>query len=150
MIDGRARAIARTMLGEENREQVELAAGSTDCVHRIATAFYFLFRLEPAPCLLSLLADHDSLVVEAARLALVIIANDKKFRSARYPKNQLIDFGPWIELKAGGNAPGSVPGDERAGGLAPRRDSIDLWQSHFERVRRKAGGDMPAAREANK
>ena len=149
MIDGRARAIARTMLGEENREQVELAAGSTDCVHRIATAFYFQFRLEPAPCLLSLLADQDPLVVEAARLALVIIANDKKFRSARYPKNHLIYFG-WIELKACGNGPGSVPGDGRAGGLAPRRDSIDLWQSHFERVRRKAGGDMPAAREANK
>jgi len=149
MIDARARAIARTMLVEENREQVELSAGSTERVHRIAAAFYFQFRLEPDPCLLGLLADQDPLVVEAARLALVIIANDKKFRSNRYPKNHLIDFGPWMDLRSGGDGPGSVPGDGKAGGLAARRDAIDLWQSHFEGVRRRAGGvpARPAARE---
>ena len=50
--------------------------GKGDRAHHvmIATAFYFLFRLEPAPCLLSLLADQDPLVVEAARLAKVRIA----------------------------------------------------------------------------
>jgi hypothetical protein len=144
VIDARARAIARTMLVEENREQVELAVGSTDRVHRIAAAFYFQFRLDPDPCLMSLLADPDPLVVEAARLALVIIANDRKFRSGAYPKNHLIDFGPWMDLGRGGNGPGGLQGDGQVNGLAARRDAIDLWESHFDRVRRKAAGGQPA------
>lgn len=137
-IDARARSIARTMMVEENTEQVELSVKSGDRTHRIAAAFYYQFRLDPDPCLMHLLADQDPLVVEAAHIALVIIANDKKFKAGPYPRGHLVDFGPWMSRAAGGGL-GSTGED----GTAMRRDAIDLWQSHFEGIaRRRAGGQV--------
>lgn len=128
--------MARTMLVERNSEQVELSVKSSDRIHRIAAAFYYQFRLDPDPCLMHLLADQDPLVVEAAHIALVIIANDKKFRQGTYPRGHLVDFGPWPARTAPGSA--NMPEED---GTARRRDAIDLWQSHFEGIaRRQAGG----------
>jgi len=135
-IDARARSIARTMMVEQTTEQLELSVKSADRTHRIAAAFYYQFRLDPDPCLMHLLADQDPLVVEAAHIALVIIANDKKFKAGPYPRGHLVDFGPWMS-RAAGNGLGSTQED----GTAMRRDAIDLWQSHFEGIaRRRAGG----------
>ena len=145
-IDARARSIARTMMVEENSEQVELSIKSGDRTHRIAAAFYYQFRLDPDPCLMHLLADQDPLVVEAAHIALVIIANDKKFKAGPYPRGHLVDFGPWMSRAAGGGL-GPTPED----GTAMRRDAIDLWQSHFEGIaRRRAGGLVGKAIDSGK
>ena len=145
-IDSRARSMARTMLVERNSEQVELSVKSSDRIHRIAAAFYYQFRLDPDPCLMHLLADQDPLVVEAAHIALVIIANDKKFKAGPYPRGHLVDFGPWMSRAAVGGL-GSTGED----GTAMRRDAIDLWQSHFEGIaRRRAGGQSGKPGEPGK
>lgn len=134
-MDAKARGIARTMQVEKNEEQVELAVKSSDKIHRIAAAFYFQFKNEPNSCLINLLADEDPLVIEAAKQALVIIANDSKFRDQKaYPKNHAIDFGPWMF------GPGKRGLDRQnprgADFVAVRRDAIELWQSHFDQVAR--------------
>ena len=134
-MDAKARGIARTMLVEKNEEQVELAVKSSDKIHRIAAAFYFQFKKEPSSCLMNLLADEDPLVIEAARQALVIVANDSKFRDQKvYPKNHVIDFGPWMF------GPGKRALDRQnprdADFVAVRKDAIELWQSHFDQVAR--------------
>jgi hypothetical protein len=130
-MDIKARRIAVTMETEKNEEQVELAVKSGDRIHRIAAAFYYQNRREPSPCLMNLLADNDPIVVEAARIALVIIANDKRYRRpGAYHQAHIIDFGPWMFGPGKQKSDGQVDMD----GLTVRREAIDLWQSHFDKV----------------
>lgn len=149
-IDIKARSIAVTMETENNEEQVELAVKSGDRIHRIAAAFYYQNKREPSACLMNLLADQDPLVVEAARLALVIIANDKRYRRpGAYHQMHIIDFGPWI-FSPGKDKSG---GQDDMNGLTVRREAIDLWQSHFDKVEannRKVEAEQKAKMEREK
>ena len=123
-IDRKARAIAHTMYAENNEEQIELSVKSSDKIHRIAAVFYYQQKMDPNPCLLNLLGDQDPLVVEAAHIACIIIANNKKHKDFnKYPKGHLIDFGPWLNRL-----------NNQSEGTGARQEAIDMWQSHFDKI----------------
>ena len=131
--------IAKTLMKENNPEMVELAVKSSDRIHRIAAAFYYGHKLEPSECLFNLMADQDPLVVDAARLACINIANkkyvsvDKKGRA--YQQGHIVDFGPWM-YRPGSEKKSTLNGNQD--GVKIRHEAIDLWRSFFEK--KEAGG----------
>lgn len=124
--------MARTMLKQKDDVLVETAVKSSDRIHRISAAIYFGYRMDPNNCLFVLMGDSDPLVVDAARLACVHIANNKYVvankKGLPYQQGHIIDFGPWVYR----------PGDKNAGigggdSATMKGDAIDLWQSFFSR-----------------
>lgn len=139
----KAENIAKTLMKEDNSEMVELAVKSSDRIHRIGAAFYYGHKLEPSECLFNLMADQDPLVVDAARLACINIANkkyvsvDKKDKA--YQQGHIVDFGPWM-YKPGSEKKSTLNGGQD--GVTIRHEAIDLWRSFFEK--KEAGGKKMA------
>ncbi len=137
-IINKAESMARVMLKHKNEELVELSVKSGDRIHRIAAAIYFGYRMDPNDCLFVLMGDSDPLVVDAARLACVHIANNKYIdksvvanrKGLPYQQGHIIDFGPWV-YRPGDNAKNSgMVGEDPA---TMKSGAIDLWQSFFSR-----------------
>lgn len=113
---------------------VELSVKSSDRIHRIAAAGYYAYKLEPSSCLFVLMTDQDPLVIDAARLACVHIAN-RKYAVMDFQKRgrlRHIDFGPNIFVP-GGNMT-LIDGKEGGTMMSEAKDASDLWQAHFEKM----------------
>ena len=135
-IINKSMGIAMTMHDEQNQELVELSVKSSDRIHRIAAAFYYGHRRDRSACLMNLMADQDPLVIDAARLACINIAERKH--------GKRVDFGPWVY------GPKKNLNDE-SDTATIRREAIDLWNSFFEK--REKDEELKAAQlkeKANK
>ena len=133
-IINRSENLAANLVEQDNDELVELAVRSSDRIKRIAAAGYYAYKLEPSACLFVLMCDQDPLVVDAARLACVHIAN-RKYAAMEFKKRgrlRHIDFGPHFFVE-GGNM---TLIQEKQGGtmMSEAKDASDMWQAHFEKM----------------
>lgn len=115
--------IAKTLHKEKNEELLELSVKSTDFHHRIAAAWAYGLDKNHNDCLFVLMTDRHPLVCQAAREACVSIAKLKY-------KDMHADFGPVLNANQ-----------------AMKEDSMNLWQSYFEKKAKKKLESKPAEKE---